>query len=126
MSAKTYSASRIHTPDLSAIFKEIKAQPPLMRQQAARAYCGMEGDWPLTFANAQEGRPGEAHLYFNIEPYSMRMIRGNVSLRKYPKLRRLEVGASVRVRGNIQKVDTFFIELDIRDLVFAKAAEAAH
>ena len=87
----------------SAIFKEIEAQPPLMRQQAARAYCGMEGDWPLTFANAQEGRPGEAHLYFNVEPYSLRMIRGNVSLRKYPQLRQLHVGAPVRVRGRIQK-----------------------
>ena len=103
----------------SAIFKEIEAQPPLMRPQAARAYQGMESDWPLTFANAQEGRSGEAHLYFNFEPHAMRMVRGNASLRKYPQLRRLQVGAPVRVRGRIKKVDTFFIELDIQDLVFA-------
>ena len=110
----------------SAIFKEIEAQPPLMRPQAARAYQGMEGDWPLTFANAQEGRSGEAHLYFNFEPHAMRMVRGNVSLRRYPQLRRLQVGAPVRVRGRIQKVDAFFINLEIRDLVFATAAAAAH
>ncbi len=110
----------------SEIFKEIETQPPLMRPQAARAYCGLEGDWPLTFANAQEGRSGEAHLYFNFEPHDMRVIRGNVSLRKYPQLRQLHVGAPVRVRGKIQKVDAFFINLEIRDLVFAKVAEAAH
>lgn len=110
----------------SAIFREIEAQPPLMRSQAARAYQGMEGDWPLTFANAQEGRSGEAHLYFNFEPHALRMIRGNVSLRKYPQLRQLHVGTPVRVRGRIQKIDAFFINLEIQDLVFAKAAEAAH
>lgn len=110
----------------SAIFKKIEAQPPLMRPQAARAYQGMEGDWPLTFANAQEGRSGEAHLYFKFEPHGMRMIRGNVSLRKYPQLRQLHVGTPVRVRGRIQRVDAFFINLEIRDLVFAKTAEAAH
>ena len=110
----------------SAIFKEIEAQPPLMRSRAARAYQGMEGDWPLTFANAQEERSGEAHLYFNFEPHGLRMIRGNVSLRKYPQLRQLHVGTPVRVRGKIQKVDTFFIELEIRDLVFAKVAAAVH
>ena len=113
--------------ELSAIFKEIEAQPPLMRPQAARAYCGMEGDWPLTFANAQEGRSGEAHLYFNVEPDAvMKMVSGNVSLRKYPQLRRHQVGSPVRVRGKIQKVDAFFINLEIRDLVFAKAAKATH
>lgn len=127
MSAKAYSASKIHMPDLSAIFKEIKAQPPLMRPQAARAYQGMEGDWPLTFANAEEGRSGEARLYFTVEPDAvMKMVSGNVSLRKYPQLRRLQVGSPVRVRGTIQTVDTFFINLDIQDLAFAKAAEAAH
>lgn len=118
--------TKVRSLELSGIFKEIEAQPPLMRPQAARAYQGMEGDWPLTFANAQEGRSGEAHLYFNFEPHGLRMIRGNVSLRKYPQLRQLHVGAPVRVRGKIQKVDTFFIELEIQDLVFAKAAEAAH
>ena len=110
-----------------AIFKDIEAQPPLMRPKVARAYRGVEGNWPLTFANAQEGRSGEARLYFNVEPRAiMKMVSGSVSLRKYPQLRRLEVGASVRVRGRIQKVDTFFIELEIRDLVFAKVAVAAH
>ena len=110
----------------SAIFKEIEAQPPLMRPQVARAYRGMEGNWPLTFANAQEGRSGEARLYFNVEPHAiMKMVSGSVSLRKYPQLRRLEVGAAVRVRGRIQKVDTFFIELDIQNLVFTKSAVAA-
>lgn len=118
--------AKVRSPEPSAIFKEIDAQPPLMRPQAARTYCGLEGDWPLTFANAQEGRSGEAHLYFNFEPHGLRMIRGNVSLRKYPQLRHLHVGTPVRVRGRIQKVDTFFINLEIRDLVFAKAAEAAH
>ena len=116
----------IPSPKPSAIFKEIDAQPPLMRPQTARAYCGLEGDWPLTFADAQEGHSGEAHLYFNFEPHNIRMIRGNVSLRKYPQLRQLQVGEPVRVRGRIQKVDAFFINLEIRDLVFAKAAEAAH
>ncbi|MBI3321086.1 MAG: hypothetical protein HYZ91_02325 [Candidatus Omnitrophica bacterium] len=107
----------------TAIFDEVQAQPPLMRPQAARAYQGMEGDWSLTFANAQEGRSGEAHLYFNFEPHGMKLIRGNVPLRKYPQLRQLQVGAPVRVHGRIQKVDTFFINLEIRDLVFAKTAE---
>ena len=109
----------------SAIFKAIEAQPPLMRPQAARAYRGMESDWPLTFANAQARRSGEARLYFNFEPHAiMKMVSGSVSLRKYPQLRQLQVGTPIRVRGRIQKVDTFFIELEIRDLVFAKAAEA--
>lgn len=116
--------TRVSALEPSAIFKEIEAQPPLMRPQAARAYRGMEGDWPLTFANAQEGRSGEAHLYFNFEPHAMRMISGIVSLRKYPQLRQLEVGTPVRVRGRIQKVDAFFIELDIRDLVFSDAHQS--
>ena len=111
----------------SAIFKEIETQPPLMRPQAARAYRGMESDWPLTFANAQARPSGEARLYFNFEPHAiMKMVSGSVSLRKYPQLRQLQVGTPIRVRGRIQKVDAFFIELEIRDLVFAKAAEAAH
>jgi len=111
----------------SVIFAEIEAQPPLMRQQAARAYCGIESDWLLTFANAKEGRPGEAHLYFNVEPHAiMKMVSGTVSLRKYPQLRQLQVGAPVRVRGKIQKVDPFFINLEIQDLVLPQAAEAAH
>ena len=111
----------------SAIFKEIEAQPPLMRSRAARAYQGMESDWSLIFANAQEGRSGDARLYFNCEPRRMMgMISGNASLRKYPQLRRLQAGTPVRVRGTIQKVDACFIELEIRDLVFAMASEAAH
>ena len=127
MPTKPHRVAATHKSlDPSAIFSEIEAQPPLMRPQAARAYQGMEGNWPLTFPNAQEGRSGQAHLYFNFEPHAMRLIRGTASLRKYPQLKQLQVGAPVRVRGRIQKVDAFFISLDIRDLAFAKAAEAAH
>ena len=111
---------------LSTIIEEIQAQPPLMRPQAARAYHGIEGEWVLTFANAQEGPSGQARLYFTAEPHAMKMINGRVSLRKYPQLRQLQVGAPVRVRGTIRRIEPLFIELDIRDLVFAKPAEAIH
>lgn len=115
----------VKTFESGEIFAAIEAQPPLMRPQAACAYRGLEGDWPLTFANAQEGRSGEVRLYFNIEPHSIKLVSGNVSLRKYPQLRQLQVGTPIRVHGTIRNIDALFIKLDIRNLVFAKAAEAA-
>ena len=116
----------VSAPEPSAIFKAIKAQPPLLRSRVSRSYCGMEADWALTFADAHEGHPGEALVYFSAEPLGMRLVRGSVTLRKYPQLRRLHAGAPVRVRGRIQKADAFSLELEIRDLVFARAVEAAH
>lgn len=107
------------------IFWEIEAQPPLMRPQVARAYRGMDVDWPLTFANAKAGRTGEASVYFHYESHRLSLVTGDVLLRKYPQLKQLRIGAPVQVRGRIRTADTLFIELDIRDLVFAKAAKAA-
>ena len=102
----------------SVIFKEIEEQPPLMRPNAARAYRGMEADWVLKFANAKPERSDKVSVYFNVEPHDIRMVTGSVSLRKYPELEKLPVGAPVRVCGRIQKADTLFIELEIRDMKF--------
>jgi hypothetical protein len=120
----TRTANQKTPVQLADVFENIKTQPPLMRERVARSYHGAEGEWPLTFANAKQIRAGRAELYFNVEPHAIYLVSGAVSLRKYPQLRQLQVGAPVRVRGRIQEADTLMIRLDIEGLVFAEAAEA--
>jgi len=106
----------------------MQAQPPLMRQEAAKAYLGKMVNWPVTFANASEQSSGQAHLIFCFDSYGINMITGNVLLSDYPQLRALRSGERLRVRGAIRKIDQLFIELDISKLVFAhsSAPAAAH
>jgi len=132
MSANTITKSKA-SPRINpaTIFAEIQAQPPLMRQEAAKAYIGKMVNWPVTFANASEQSSGQAHLIFRFDPHDMSMITGNVLLSDYPQLRALRSGERLRVRGTIRKIDQLFIELDISKLVFTHSsapvsAEAAH
>lgn len=97
-----------------------------MRPEARQTYQGMEVDWSVTFTNAQAHRSSRASVYFSSGPHLLSMIVGKVLLSEYPRLKRLQVGAPVQVRGTIRKIDALFIELEIQDLVFTKAAEAAH
>lgn len=106
------------------VFAEIEAQPPLMRPQTARAYLGMDVDWPLTFANAKAGRAGEVSVYFHSESHRLSLVTGDVSLRKYPQLKQLRIGAPVHVRGKIRNADALFIELEITDLLLTQSTEA--
>jgi len=117
--------SEVETLAPGEIFATIQAQPPLMRQQAANAHLGREVHWVLTFENGSEEPSGQAWLIFRFDPHNMRMVEGRVSLSDYPSLRSMQSGETVLVHGRVQKVDALAIKLEIRDLVFAKAAEAA-
>ena len=127
MPAKTDSISKVRVPTPAAIFAAIEAQPPLMRQQAAGAYIGKEVHWALMFSNGSESRPGEAWLIFRFDPHNLKMVTGCALLSDYPSLRVIRPGETVLVHGRIKKIDELglSIELEIQDLVFAKAAEAA-
>ena len=107
------------------IFAVIQTQPPLMREQAASAYLGREVHWLLTFENGNEEPGGQAWLMFHFDPHSVKMVEGRVSLSDYPSLRSMQSGETVLVHGQVRKISTISIELEIQDLVFAKAAEAA-
>ena len=109
----------------SQIFAEFDAQPPLMRAEFIERYIGMEVDWAGTLADAREQKPDQVHVVCWPEPDGKRLIVGDVSLSEYPHLRQLRVDDPVRMRGRIRKVDVISIELEIQDLVFAKAAEAS-
>ena len=123
MSANTVTKSKTSSRlDPVAILAEIQAQPPLMRQEAAKAYIGRMVNWPVTFANASEQSSGLAHLIFRFDSHHINMITGNVSLSDYPQLRALRSGERLRVRGTIRKIDQLFIELDIIKLVFTQPA----
>ena len=108
----------------SGIFAEVESRPPLMREQAKAKYLGKQVKWALAFLDGRAGQDGEARLTFHFDPQDIRMVSGSVRLSDYPRLRSTSVGERIRVRGTIRKVDALCIELDIRDLVFAKAAEA--
>ena len=104
-------------PIPSQIYADIEAQPPLMRAEAARAYIGAEVDWPVTFADGHETDPGQARLSFRFKPNEVRTVVGEASLSRYPQLRSMRVGEPLHVRGNIHKINTLIIELDITDLL---------
>jgi len=107
------------------IFADIQAQPPLMRQQAANAYLGREVHWALTFEDGNEDQSGEAWVVFRFDSHNVRMVEGRVSLSVYPSLRSMRSGETALVHGWVCKIGALSIELEIQDLVFAKAAEAA-
>lgn len=100
----------------SAIFKEIEAKPPLMREQAKAKYIGKQVKWTLTFLDGREGQDGEAHLTFHFNPQDIRMVSGNVFLSEYPRLRSMQPREALRVRGAIRKIDSLCIELEISEL----------
>lgn len=126
--AEVRTAKRGRAPTPAQIFAKIEAQPPLMRQQAAGAYIGKEVHWALTFSNGSESRPGEAWLIFRFDSHDLKMVTGCALLSDYPSLRVIRPGETVLVHGRIKKIDELglSIELEIQDLVFAKATEAAH
>ena len=102
--------------DPADIFAELKAQPPLTREEAARAYVDQEVDWMLTFADGSEDNSGRAHLIFRIPKQMLRIVESIVSLSDYPWLKSLRADAPVRVRGRIRAIGVLFIELEISDL----------
>ena len=110
----------------SRLFTEIDAQPPLMRVNAANAYIGKEVDWNLFFLDGSEPVPGMASIMFNSGVSANRIILGEVSLTEHPYLRALHSGEPVRVRGKIRKIDGLCIDLDITELMLAKAVDAVH
>jgi len=109
--------STVRALSASEIFADIKAQPPLMREQAAKAYLGQEVDWALTFTNGSEEPIGRAWLMLRRNPRDLELIVGGVSLATYPSLRSLRPGEPVRVRGRIRKANPLYIELEITDLL---------
>ena len=117
--------TKLQTPSRQAlnpvtIFTEVEAQPPLMRQQASKAYVGKTVNWPVIFANASEQPSGQAHLIFRFDEHNVRMIVGEVPLTQYPQLRSLRSGERLRVRGTIRKIDVLFIELEIQELLLPR------
>jgi len=108
------------------IFAEFDAQPPLMRKEFVQRYIGVEVDWPGTLADAREQKLGQIHVVCWPEPDGERLIVCDVSLSEYPQLKQLRVGDPLHLRGRIRKVDILTIELEIQNLMFAEAAEAAH
>ena len=122
--ASTVSSARTLQP--SAIFEEIESRPPLMRDQAKAKYIGKKVSWAVIFLDGREDQEGKAHLAFHFAPNDIRMVVGDVVLSAYPSLRSMRPGESLRVRGTIRKFSALSVELEIQDLVFAKAAEAAH
>ena len=103
--------------DPANLFAEIDAQPPLMRDEAAKRYVGREVDWPLTFFSGHEHDLGQARVMFRVASQGIGMVVGAVSLSDYPWLRSLHADEAVRVRGRIRNIDTMSIELDISDLL---------
>ena len=112
--------------DPSHIFAEMDAQPPLMRSQVVARYIGMEVDWLITLANGSEDHSGQAHLLFQFDSRSVRMVTGEVSLSEYPQLRATRAGSPLRIRGTIRKITTLSIELEIAELLLAQTTEATH
>lgn len=104
------------------IYAEFDAQPPLVRQEAVQRYIGLEVDWPGTLADAREQKPGWVHVVCWPEPDDKRLIVCDVPLSEYPQLKQLRVGDPLQLRGRIHKIDVLSIQLDIQELVFAKAA----
>ena len=110
----------------SEIFAKIEACPPLMRDQTMQRYIGRTVNWLLTFRNGSTNDRGQARLIFNTQPDGIRMIAGTAPLSKYPGLKSLPSGESVRVRGRIRKIDSVCVNLDITELELPTSVEAAH
>lgn len=108
------------------IFAAIEAQPPLMREEAKAKYLGKQVRWMLAFLDGHVYEPGEARLTFHFDSKDIRMVSGSVSLSKYPQLKSMQPGETLRIRGAIRKIESLCIDLDIRDLMFAKSALKAH
>ena len=126
MPTNASNISRVRTSQPSAIFEEIESHPPLMRDQAKTKYIGKQVTWAVTFLDGKEDQEGKAQLAFHFAPNDLRMIIGSVILSDYPRLRALRSGEFLRVRGTIRKFSALSVELNIRDLAFAKIAAAAH
>ena len=105
--------------DPANIFAEVDAHPPLMREEAIKTCVGKDVDWLLTFFNGYELGVGRARLMFRIASQGIGMVAGTVSLSDYPWLKSFHAGDAVRVRGRIRTIDTFSIELEIRELLLA-------
>lgn len=117
--------SDVRSIEPPAIFAEIDAQPPLMRQRAAAIYLGKEVCWSLKFRNATEFSPGQAHLMFGFGNEIVRMVTGEISLATHPGLVTARVGENLLVRGHLRRIDNMTIELDISDIVLSSNLEAA-
>ena len=126
-SGRGKASSRLQSYSLepATIFAEIEARPPLMREEAKAKYLGKQVRWMLMFLDGRRDQEGEAHLTFHFNSEDVRMVSGNVPLPRYPRLRSMQPGEFLCVRGAIRKIDSLCIELEIHDFVFAKAAEAA-
>ena len=114
------AAFRVRVLNPVAICDELKAQPPLTRDEATKAYISGEVDRMLTFADGNEDRAGQAHLIFKISDHQMlRIVEGTVSPAKYPRLKTLRADAPVRVRGRIRGIGVLSIEPEISELSLA-------
>jgi hypothetical protein len=109
----------------SEIIAEIGSKPPLMREDAARAFVGKDIDWTLIYRNAYETSSGRVRLMLGEESDSMNFITGAVLLGSYPELKSLPANEKVRVRGIITSIESHQIEISIQGLQLSMAA-AAH
>ena len=88
-------------------------------------FIGRRVDWLLTFRNGGINDRGQAWLIFSTQPNSVRMVAGTALLSKYPGLKSLPSGETVRVRGRIRKIDSICANLDITELELPTPAEVA-
>lgn len=104
----------------SQILTAIETQPPLMRDEYARAYLNQSVEWLLIFRNAGRNDGNKVWLIFTTEPFGVQMVTGTVDLGGYPELKSLPAGTTVHVQGRIQKISASTIDLAIDNLTLPK------
>lgn len=99
----------------AAIDAEVRSYPPLKRDSIRKIYVGKEVDWRVTFFTGWKESKGRVGLAFRDKPLGM-TIFGHVPLTDYPWLESLNVDEAVWIRGQIRKVDSMTIDLEILEL----------
>lgn len=98
------------TDETLKIFSEIESSPPLMRGKARAALVGKEVDWTAEFFSGELEGAKRAFIAFR-HAASDKMLFASVDLDDYPWLLSCQRGETVRVQGQISKVEPLSIAL---------------
>jgi len=101
------------------IRQEIDKVPPFQQKDIMKHYQGLSIDWTVEFSSAEEERGDNVRVYFRQGRFSSLLVVCTVRLSDYPQLAITKKGTTIRVKGQIDSIDSLVFRLKNAILIFS-------
>jgi hypothetical protein len=98
-------------PTAEDIIRDIGSASPLMRDERASAYVGLNVKWKLLLFGIHRGEQGKLNVNLTTDESTGMLVSTTIDPDKYPELRLIEEDTRVWIAGRISKCDSSRIEI---------------